>query len=81
MKKINYSKIPDKKKEPWSYHRWKEMDLLKATPLERLIMLELENIFVISDWLYQRETTWDKKDMRKFVRDLAEKIEKLKLAR
>jgi hypothetical protein len=72
----DWNKTPDKVKEPYSYQRWKEMDLIKATPLERIIMTELSATFGTSDWLFgKKEPTWDKKDMREFVRDLVKKIE------
>ena len=78
MKEENYFKIPDKEREPFIYSIWKRLDLIKATPLERLIMLELRKTFVMADWIFGRQKdSWDRKDMREFVRDLAIKIEEL----
>lgn len=76
-KKINYRKIPNAKKQPFTYSIWKRLDLLVATPLERLIMLELYYTFSIYQWLLQEDKLlWDYKDMRNFVRDLTKKINK-----
>ena len=76
MLKENYSKIPNKKKKPWSHFQWVRLGLIKATPLERIIMLELNDVLVFFEWLNPGEVNWDRKDMRLFVKELAEKIER-----
>lgn len=75
----DYTKIPNKEKEPYTYSRWKDMGILKASPIERLIVLELFEMKGANDWLHQRENDewWDEKDMRAFAKDLAKKILKL----
>lgn len=72
--KNDFTTIPDKETKPFSYHKWKDLGLLKATPLERLIMLELNQNFGAMEWLTRSEPIWDRKDMRLFVKDLVKKI-------
>lgn len=75
MTKEDYTRIPDKKVLPYSYDKWRRLGILKASPLERLLMLELSSMFDINDWLFgNRESTWEIKDMRLFVKDLAKKF-------
>ena len=76
--KQDYKKTPDMEKEPYTYDQYKKLDLLIASPLERLIMLELHSMFGIRQWFFREEKmAWDRKDMRNFVRDLAKKIKSL----
>lgn len=69
-------KIPNEKKEPYTCNRWKEMDLLNASDIERVLMLELTEIANAHSLLFQEEW-WNMGDMREFVRDVAQKIEKV----
>ena len=72
----DYTRKPDRKDKPYTHDKWRRLGILNATPLERLIMLELYHMFGTMDWLTgSEEETWDTKDMRKFVGYLAEKIE------
>lgn len=66
-------RIPNKKKQPYTYGRWEEMDLLKATDIERILMLELSQMEAFHQWMF-RKTWWDLKDMREFVRSVSKKI-------
>ena len=76
IKESIYFKTLNKKEKPYTYLRWKGLDLIKATPLERLIMLELDRTFAVADWMFgQKEDSWNRKDMRRFVKDLSKKIE------
>ena len=66
--------IPDEKKEPFIYNRWKEMDLLNASNIERILMLELNDVVSYNEFLRQ-EKLWNREDLREFVRDVSRKIE------
>ena len=68
-------KIPDEKKEPFPYERWKEMDLLNASNTERVLMLNLDSVVSFSE-LMHNEKLWNRTDMREFVRFVSLKIEK-----
>lgn len=68
-------KIPDKQKEPFIYNRWKEMDLFNANDIERILMLELNDIVSYMEFLRQKEL-WNRKDMREFVGTVSQKIQK-----
>ena len=67
--------IPDEKKEPFAYKRWKDMDLLNASDVERILMLELESTVTFKEYIHG-ESLWNRMDMREFVRDVSRKIEK-----
>ena len=67
--------IPDEKKNPFLYERWKDMDLLNARDIERILMVELDNLVSFKEYIYG-ESWWNQKDMREFVRDVSRKIEK-----
>ena len=67
-------KVPDKVKEPYSWHKWKEHDLLNASTTERIIMLELMDMESLNRWLFGK-VNWDYKDMRKWVRHVAKRID------
>jgi hypothetical protein len=70
-------KKPDKKKEPYTYDKWKRLGLLRATDTERVLMLNLHRTLGSMDWLLgKQEPTWDTKDMREFVREVASEIDK-----
>ena len=69
-------KIPNETEQPYTYNKWKEMDLLNANDIERVLMLELNEIAKVHRFLYS-EVWWNSEDMRKFVRDVAQKIEKV----
>lgn len=69
-------KIPNEKKEPYIYNRWKEMDLFIASNTERILMLELNSVISYNEFLRQ-EKLWNRIDMREFVRDVSQKIEKM----
>ena len=78
QKKTDYTKVPDREKEPYSYGLWKKLDILTASPLERLLMLELYSLFSFRQWFFNEEKqVWDYRDMRDFVGDVTQKIEKL----
>ena len=68
-------KMPDEKKEPFAYERWKEMDLLDASDVERVLMLNLDSVVSFSE-LMHNEKLWNRTDMREFVRYVSRKIEK-----
>lgn len=68
-------KIPDEKKESFTYMRWKEMDLLNASDVERVLMLNLDSVVSFSE-LTHNEKLWNRTDMREFVRFVSRKIEK-----
>ena len=44
MRKQDFIKIPDKKKEPFTYSRWKEYGMLYMSPAERVLMWGLAQI-------------------------------------
>ena len=67
--------IPEEKKEPFIYNRWKEMDLLNASDIERVLMLELNNLISYIEF-FHHEKLWNREDLREFVRDVSQKIEK-----
>ena len=67
-------KIPDKNIKPLAYKKWEEMDLLNANDIERILMLELDNVASFWEFLNGREW-WDRKDMREFVKDVSRKIQ------
>ena len=67
--------IPDEKKKPFTYERWKEMDLLDASDVERVLMLNLDSVVSFSE-LIHNEKLWNRTDMREFVRYVSRKIEK-----
>ena len=70
--------IPSKKEQPYSYDKWKRLDILKASNIERVLMLRLYGLVSTSLWLFGKNgMDWDTKDMREFVRDVAKEIEAL----
>ena len=66
--------IPDEKKNPFTYLRWKDMDLINASDTERILMLELDSLVSFREYIHG-ESWWNRKDMREFVRDVSQKIE------
>ena len=66
--------IPNKKKNPFTYEKWKDMDLFNASNIERILMLELNDVVSFNEFLRQ-EKLWNREDLREFVRDVSRKIE------
>ena len=74
-----YNRVPSEKREPYTRHKWKQLGILKASSVERLIVLELFGMKNTMDWFLRRskDEWWDEKDMRAFAKDLAKKIHAL----
>lgn len=72
---MNANKIPNKRKEPYTYARWKKLGLFEMTEPERILMIELNSVFTFQDWIYQGQfSDWGRKDMAKFVKFVVPKI-------
>lgn len=76
----DFRKVPDKKKEPFSYYMWKVRGMIKMTPEERVLMYELANINSFQSFIFRDANgaplpdRWDIMDMKKFVKAITPKI-------
>ncbi|MCD6435337.1 MAG: hypothetical protein J7L15_03020 [Clostridiales bacterium] len=71
---MNYQKIPDKEKQPFTYQLWKDRGLFNMKPEERVLMDILFKIKIINQFIFGIENWWDTEDMKNFVKDIVPKI-------
>ena len=71
---MNYQKIPDKEKQPYTYYWWKELGMLDMKPEERVLMDMLFKIKTINQFIFGIENWWNTEDMKNFVKDIVPKI-------
>jgi len=65
----------NEKEKPFTYRRHKDMKILKSNFVEQILMKELDYLFGVNEWLKgQEKPDWDRKDMRKFVKEVGKKI-------
>jgi len=69
---MNFAKIPDKKKEPFTYSIWEKIGMLEMSPPERALLWHLDNLKSCNTLLFgensQHYFNWDTNDMKKFVK-------------